>query len=631
MLTRMLCRAVEANPARTALVQGRRRLRYDDFLALSGHCAAGLRRLGIEDGDCVAVVLPSSPEFVACLFACARLGAVMLPLDPRESASELRHLLQECRAKVIVVDTARAGSLADMGTLVVEIAALLRHPAEPLPAARLEGPVLWLYTSGSTDTRKRLCCSQENLWYEAANFVETVGLTSSDHILCTIPLHHSYGLGNCILDAVYAGSTLVLLEAEDAPFAFHCRRVLELIREEAITFFPGVPYQFQLLAGLPDASPDALKGLRLCVSSGDVLPRRTYERFLQRYGVPIRSLYGSTEAGSIALNTDPPERIRFGSLGPPLKNVTIRIRDEAGRDLLNHECGQIWVKSPAIPAAGYDNQPELSAQVFRQGYYNTGDMGFLDARGHLVMTGRKQTFLDVGGYKVDVAEVEEVLQNHPQVREAAVLGAEVPHLGTLIKAVVVAEGACSEGDILSYCRQHLVRFKVPRFIEFRSELPRSSLGKILKSSLGDVSTYLPDVNCAAFEHAWEEAAMKGPKQQIELLATHIRQQAALTLQCEPASISRSASLLSMGFDSIRAAELHQRLVKLTRLPLSITMLWNYPRIDELAAAMWDYWNESPPGGKEPLSDTPHELADLPREAIAAQLARELSMLEGNAP
>jgi long-chain acyl-CoA synthetase len=629
MLTRMLCKAVETNPAKAALVQGSRRICYDDFLALTGRCAAGLRRLGIGAGDCVAVVLPNRPEFVASLFACARVGAVMLPIDPREAAGERSRLLQHCRVKVVVVDSVHADSFAETKATVVDFAALLPYPADPLSADPLSGPVLWLCTSGSTDSRKLLCCSQENLYYEALNFVETVGLTSADNILCTIPLHHSYGLGNCILDAVYAGSTLVLMEAEDAPFAFHCRRVLERIREEAIAFFPGVPYQFQLLAALPDAPPNALKSLRLCVSSGDVLPCRTYQRFLERFGAPIRSLYGSTEAGSICLNTDPLERMQFGSLGPPLKNVTIRIRDEAGRDLAPNECGQIWVRSPAIPATGYDNQPALTAQVFRDGYYKTGDLGMLNARGHLVMTGRKQTFLDVGGYKVDIVEVEEVLQSHPQVCEAAVLGVEVPHVGTLIKAVVVTDGLCGEADILSYCRQHLVRFKVPRLIEFRSELPRSPMGKVLKSELGNTAAYLPDVDPVEFERAWQKAARKGRAQQIELLATHLQQQAALTLQREPKSISRSAPFLSMGFDSIRAAELYQRLLKLTGLPLSITMLWNFPTIDELAAALWSLWYESPRDGKEPTAANTHDLADLSRYEIAELLASELSNLEGN--
>jgi long-chain acyl-CoA synthetase len=285
----------------------------------------------------------------------------------------LLRLIADARAKVVITDSPRVGLFAGARAIITEFEALLSSPADPGNKGRFGGPGLHLYTSGSTDTRKRLCCTQENLFYEAHNFVETVGLTAADNILCTIPLSHSYGLGNCLLDAVYAGSTLVLLEPDSVPFAARRERVLELIREEAIRFYPDVPYQFQILATLPERPQADLANLRLCVSSGDVLPRQTYERFLTRFGLPIRSLYGSTEAGSISLNTDPDDTIQFGSLGLPLKNVEIRIRDGDWRDLPANESGQIWVKSPVIPPTGYDNRPDLTAQVFRDGFYNTGD------------------------------------------------------------------------------------------------------------------------------------------------------------------------------------------------------------------------------------------------------------------
>ena len=134
--------------------------------------------------------------------------------------------------------------------------------------------------------------------------------------------------------------------------------------------------------------------------------------------------------------------------------------------------------SPVIPPTGYENRPELTAQVFREGYYRTGDMGMIDGRGHLVMTGRKQTFVDVGGFKVDIAEVEEVLRSHPQVREATALGVEAPDLGTLIKAVLVTDSVCDEVDIVAYCRERLAAFKVPKTIRIVPEIPRTATGKL---------------------------------------------------------------------------------------------------------------------------------------------------------
>jgi long-chain acyl-CoA synthetase len=606
MLTDMLSKAVAADPAKAAVVQGERRVRYGELHALAGGSAAAMRRLGVGSGDCVAVALPNGPEFVAILFGCARLHAIMLPLDPRLAAQELRGLVSDAGARLVIADPTSAGRFVPASTAVVGFEALLAHEPDPVPAGEFRGPGLYLYTSGSTDTRKRLCFTQENLWYEAHNFIETVGLTAADNILCSIPLHHSYGIGNCLLDAVATGSTLVLLESDEVPFAARCGLVFQIIRDEKVRFYPGVPYQFQTLAESSEGEPSDLTGLRLCVSSGDVLPRRTYEQFLHRFGVPIRSLYGSTEAGSIAVNTDPPETMPFGSLGLPLKNVAIRIYDESGREVPDGEVGQIWVKSPALPPTGYDNRPELSAQTVRDGYYDTGDLGKKDARGHLVMTGRKQTFLDVGGHKVDVGRVEEVLLGHPRVREAAVLGVDVPGLATLVKAVVVADAAGGEAELLSYCRERLAPFEVPRLIEFRDALPRSPLGKVLKAELGDVSAYLGSDGRADFGRAWRAAATQGRGRQTALLAARIQEQAALCLQCDPASIARSEPFQSMGFDSLRATELNLRLVKLTGLPLSITMLWNYPNIDALAEALWARLNAKQEDGPAGTRSGPGE-------------------------
>jgi long-chain acyl-CoA synthetase len=583
MLTRMLRKAVEADPARAAVVQGSRRIRYDTLDELAGRAASGLRRLGVGVGDCVAVVLPNGPEFVAALFACARLRAVMLPLHPRLTGEELRQFVADARARVVIAEAAEFPK--EMGAAVREFASLLKYAAEPLPSDPYDGPALYLYTTGSAAARKRLCCTQRNLVYEALNFVETVGLTAADNILCTIPLSHSYGVGNCLLDAVYAGSTLVLPESDDVPFAAICPRLLELVREEDIRFYPGVPYQLDLLSALPGPPRGELPGLKLCVSSGDVLPQRTFERFLERFGVPIRSLYGSTEAGSICVNTVPAAAVRYGCLGAPLKNVTIRIRDGAGRDLPAGENGRIWVKSPVIPPTGYDNRPDLSAQVFRDGYYDTGDDGRLDERGRLVMTGRKQTFVEVGGHKVDLSEVEEVLRGCPRVREAAAVGIDVPELCVLIKAVVAADGPCAEADVIAHCADRLASFKVPRIVQFCDTLPRSPLGKVLRSRLDGPGDYPAGACRADFERGWSAVAGEDQARRLEFLAARVQEQVALTLRRGPATVERSASFRDLGFDSLLSAEVHQRLRKLTGLPLSITLLWNHPTVDECAVAL----------------------------------------------
>jgi long-chain acyl-CoA synthetase len=585
MLTAILRNAVERNPAKAAIVQGRRRICYEELEALSARCAAGLKRLGVSAGDCVAVALPNGPEFVTSLFACARLRAVMAPLNPQSSRQELARFVGDAQAKVAITDAPRAELLAGTNATVVEADALLVHADDPIPEGQFHGRAVYLYTSGSTDSWKRLCCTQENLYYEAHNFVETVGLTADDNILCTIPLHHSYGLGNCLLDAVYAGSTLVLLEFEDIPFVARCRRVLQLIREEAVRFYPGVPYQFQILAALPDCPQADLASLKLCVSSGDVLPRQTYDRFLERYGVPIRSLYGSTEAGSIAINTDPNGQLEASSLGPPLRNVAIEIRDAEGKELPAGVDGEIWVKSPTIPPSGYDNRSDLTHETFRAGFYRTGDIGHWSHRGHLILAGRKQSFITIAGNKVDTSEVEEVLQSCPGVREAAVLGVEVPRMGTLLKAALVTEGPCKSTEIWEFCRHRLAFYKVPRLIEAYPSLPRSAMGKVLKSELGGVESYLDGIrNGEAAQIVCRLSTVFSGKRR-SMVTSLVQAQVAAVLGEPLATVPRDVGFVELGMDSFGAIELAVRLEYLFDQELPQTFTFDHPTVDAITECL----------------------------------------------
>jgi long-chain acyl-CoA synthetase len=585
MLTALLDKAVKADPGKAAIVQGARRICYKELDTLAGCFASGLRRLGVGTGDCVAVALPNCPEFVASLFACARLRAVMLPLNPSYTREELLSLVTDARAKVVITDSPRTVLFAGTSVMVVEVKSLLLHPPDPKPADRFAGPALYLYTSGSTEARKRLCCTQENLFFEAHNFVETVGLNAADHILCTVPLHHSYGLGNCLLDAVYANSTLVLLEPEEAPFAARCPRVLELIREEEIRFYPGVPYQFQILAALPVQPQVDLAGLKLCVSSGDVLPRQTYDRFLERFGLPIRSLYGSTEAGSIAINTDPDDQMEADSLGLPLRNVSIEIRDAEGKELPAGVDGEIWVKSPTIPPTGYDNRSDLTHETFRAGFYKTGDVGRLNHRGHLILAGRKKSFINIAGNKVDTSEVEEVLQSCPGVREAAVLGVEVPRMGTLLKAAVVTDVPCRPADIWEFCRHRLAFYKVPRLIEEYPSLPRSAMGKVLKSELGGVEAYLEGIrNGEAAQTVGRLATVFGGKRR-SMVTSLVQAQAAAVLGRPIATVPRNVGFIELGMDSFGAIDLRARLEYLFDLELPQTFTFDHPTVDAITETL----------------------------------------------
>jgi long-chain acyl-CoA synthetase len=622
MLTAMLQNAVRRDPSKLAIVCGEERISYAGLAERVASAAAELRDLGAGPGDCVAAVLHNAPEFVVAFLATARLRAIFLPLNPSYTKDELSRFVRDADAKIIIADGATIAActtLAEsMGRKPAVVAVGDQKGAIPLTApsgslaadgapSRFSGPALYLYTSGSTDSYKRVCCTQENLHYEALNFVETVGLTPDDTILCTIPLFHSYGIGNCLLDALYLGATLVILEqpsperlGSETPFINRCGRIAALLRDEKVRFYPGVPYQFSVFASLPANFPIDFSGVRLCVSSGDVLPKRTFDRFRARFGRPLRSLYGSTEAGSIAIDTSMDDRVAFGSLGKPLKNVAIEIRDAGDHILAAAKEGEIWVASPTLPPSGYDNRPKLSAEAFRDGFYRTGDVGMLDHDGRLIITGRKQSFVDIAGYKVDIGEVEEVLHECPGVREAAALGVSIPNMGTLIKAVVVGHDALKEKDVRAFCREKLAFVKVPRLIEMQAALPRSTTGKVLKSELGDVRFYLERIRDPETLRAIAQLKSAGPERRRKFLRALVEAQAAAVLAVPAREIGEDRGFTELGMDSFASIELRARLEFLLERELPETLTFDYPNVGALAAYLGSLGapDHEPGGGKE---------------------------------
>ena len=621
MLMDLLQRAARRSPAKIAIVHGERRIRYDQLLRRVESFANGLAGLGIGPGDCLALLLQNCPELIVALFACASRRAILLPLNPELADAEIRRLIVDAAPKGIVTGAARLSLsqalaaerglgppiLADHAALPGSVAfeALCRDAGLRPAAAPYAGRALYLYTSGSTDSLKRVCCTQENLYYEAHNFLRSTGIGAEDTILCTIPLYHSYGLGNCLLDAVYAGAALVLEAGTAAPFAARHRDMLALLRREGVRVYPGVPFQFEVLANSEEDVAAAFREVRWCISSGDVLPRRVFDRFRARTGLPIRSLYGSTEAGSIAMDCGPAEAVEFGTLGRPLENVAIEIRPPAG---------QIWVKSPGLAPGGYDDRPEINAAVFRGGFYDSGDVGRLDERGRLVLTGRKQTFFDVGGHKVDLAEVEDVLRGVPKVRDAAAIGIEVPRLGGVIKAVVAAAETCRETEILDHCRRHLAAYKVPRLVEFREMLPRSPLGKLLRKELADAPAWLADVP------SLDDLARLPPAGRKDWLAERIREQVATVLGLVPAAVPRDVPFQGLGFDSLRVIELQERLSRMAGMALSVITLWNHASVDAYAAFLLGAMQGVGAVGESQPADALDTLAE---EELARLLAAEL--------
>jgi long-chain acyl-CoA synthetase len=511
MLEQLLVEVVEKHPDKTAIVYEPLRISYRDLYTQIQQFSQGLRSIGVRQGSCVAVILPNCPEFVVSFYAAAKLGAIILPLNPLFKEEEIEYYLSDSQAGVIITDLKRAevcqrilGKLDRPPELVVigDNSAIATHfdslmlPEHGLSSHPVEDPssfagdVIYQYSSGSTGRPKRVARTQKNLYHEAKNFAETVEVTSTDTILCTVPLFHAHGLGNCLLAATCSGATLVILEQYmqkglpvEVPFVFRRQRVLELIEQERVTIFPSVPYVLDALAETPVDIQVDLSSLRLCFSAGNFLSEEIFKKFLNRFDIPIRQLYGCTEAGSVAINLGQPD-CTFDSVGLPMSHVVVKVVDEQGNELPAGSIGEVLIQSETL-TQGYFNLPELNQQAFKNGCFWTGDLGKKNEQGYLYLTGRKKRLIDTGGHKVDPVEVEDVLNAHTKVKEAVVVGTKSPYGGELVKAVIVPQPqeVCEEREILYYCKERLAEFKIPQIIEFRDQLPRSPLGKILAKDL----------------------------------------------------------------------------------------------------------------------------------------------------
>lgn len=505
MLETRLFEIVKKYPDQTAITYDNLRISYQEFYASIQHLSNHLRTTGIVPGNCIALILPNSPEFAIAFYATAKLNAIVLPINPLLKEEELSYYIIDSNTKAIITNSHGAEmsrkiiSKIDkkIELIVLDDTSSFTREADNLiiteSTSPFKGDVLYQYSSGSTGRPKRVCRTQENLYHEVINFTETINISSADNILCIVPLYHAHGLGNCLLAAICNGATLVILEQVshqgttiEVPFVFRRSRVLELIEKEKLTILPAVPYIFNTLAETPADAQVDVSTLKLCFSAGNFLSKDIFDKFLQRFGIPVRQLYGCTEAGSIAINLDKDLKKTYDSVGCPLKNIDIKIIDDAGKELPTGSIGEVVIKSQAL-TKGYCNKPEINQQVFQDGWFFTGDLGKKDEFGRVYITGRKQIFIDTGGHKVDPLEIENILITHNQVKEAVVVGIKGLYAGEIIKAVIVPQNRdiCEEKDILSYCKDKLADFKVPKIIEFRNDLPKSPLGKVLRKNLID--------------------------------------------------------------------------------------------------------------------------------------------------
>jgi long-chain acyl-CoA synthetase len=278
------------------------------------------------------------------------------------------------------------------------------------------------------------------------------------------------------MSAMHAGATLYPVDE------FRRREVLELISRERISFLGGVPHIYALLAQTPGRGAADLSSLRVAFSSSAPLLAADARRFAERYGVPVRQLYGSTETGTISFNGAPRPQARPESVGTPLEGVWVSVVDERGAPVSPGAEGELVVRSRHA-ASGYLENEQATRASFHDGAYFTGDLGTMDEQGHIRITGRRTLMINRGGFKVNPYEVEAAIREHPKVDDVVVTAAPAAQGDELVCAIVVSSQGCTAQEILAHCRRLIADYKIPARVEFRDGLPKSAAGKVLRAQL----------------------------------------------------------------------------------------------------------------------------------------------------
>jgi long-chain acyl-CoA synthetase len=463
--------------------------------------ACSLKKLGVKKGDNVVVMLPNCPEVIISYQGILRCAGVIVPLIGLMAEKELTHILTNCEAVAMITSRdiflKNESLLRSNNTLkniillddaapkgTISFSQLIKDQPDKalLPTIGEEDLAVILYTAGTTSTPKGVMLTHKNLYSCAANSSLAHATQSSDITLVALPLSHSFGLTS--MNKAYKYGNLHVLMRK-----FHVEEAFKLIEKYKVTDFPGAPAMFITMLNNPESEKYDLSSLQGCLSGSAPFPVASLLAFQKKFNCTVYEAYGLSEA-SPAVSTNYHHRpTKPGSIGQPIPEVEVRIVDDQDRDVPLGEVGELLVKGPNV-STGYYKLPEETAGTFRNGWLYTGDMARMDKDGYLYIVERKKDLIIRGGFNIYPRDLEEILYQHPAIKDAVAIGVPDPVMGEEIKLyVVLKEGTkTTTGEILHYCQGQLAKNKWPKYIEFLSALPRNPMGKILRKELRKLNT-----------------------------------------------------------------------------------------------------------------------------------------------
>ena len=520
-------------PDHPAMIFKDRTITYREFNTTVDRFTAALQQLGIKKGDRVAVHLPNCPQFPIAYYAILRAGAVVVPCNPIYTAREMRHQLKDSGAQMIVtlslmyptIQQIRAETdlrhviVAKIKTYFPTMLSLLYtlfrekktgHRVDISGAANttwysdelakaperpetidvsLDDLAVLMYTGGTTGISKGAQLNHRNILVNAIQSITWAnGAEGQDRTLTTLPLYHSYSMTLCMnVSVVGAGTMLLVPDGRDTD------DVLKTIHKHRPDYYPGVPAMYVTINNHPDATKYDLSSIKTCCSGAAPLPVEVQQRFQELTGARLVEGYGLSEASPATHGNPAHGQSRIGTIGLPWPDTEVKIVDvDTGEQVLGvGQVGELCVRGPQV-MTGYWNMPSETANTLRpdpQGgghWLYTGDIAVMDEDGYFQIVDRKKDMiLGAGGYNIYPREIEDVLYEHPKVLEAAAVGVPTGEKGERIKAIIVLkEGqTATEAEMIEFCRENLAPYKVPKYVEFRAQLPKTLVGKILRREL----------------------------------------------------------------------------------------------------------------------------------------------------
>ena len=488
-LAQLLTDAAQRDPDHVAIKLDDVELTYAALDGATAHVAGLLRDHGFEPGDRVGIMLPNVPYFPVVYFGVLRAAGIVVPMNVLLKKREVAFYLQDPGARLVFAwhgfaQDAQAGAeQAGAECLLVEPGKFEEQVGSAAALTALadvdgDDTAVILYTSGTTGQPKGAELTHENLIRNARASQGLFSLGSEAVVLGALPLFHSFGQ-TCGMNAtISGGGTLTLIPR------FEPAKALEIIQRDQVNIFQGVPTMYGAMLHFPDRDQYDTSSLNVCASGGSAMPVEVLRGFEETFGCKVLEGYGLSESSPVASFNHPDRERKPGSIGTPIEGVEMKVVDEDGKDVPQGEVGEIVIRGHNV-MKGYWNKPQETGETLKDGWLHTGDMATVDEDGYFFIVDRKKDMIIRGGYNVYPREIEEILYEHPAVREAAVLGVPHDEYGEEVGAAVALKDGeeISESELRDFVKEQVAAYKYPRRIWFVDDLPKGPTGKILKREI----------------------------------------------------------------------------------------------------------------------------------------------------